>query len=53
MTAKKLALVVACLFSVSATAQTQRQLDAHSHGEADLQIVVEGNQIAVQLIFLL
>ncbi len=37
-------------FALPALAQTTRQLDSHNHGEAELNVVIEGNQVSLALL---
>ncbi|MBX2868781.1 MAG: DUF2796 domain-containing protein [Acidiferrobacterales bacterium] len=50
MTSKLGVITASMLFTSLSTAETARQLDAHSHGEAALSIVMEGSQIGMFLL---
>ena len=43
----KYLFALSVLFSTLATAQTVRQLDEHTHGNADLSMVISGEQVAI------
>ena len=48
---KQIALFFFCLsVTTISTSQTTRQHDSHAHGIGELNIVLEGNELAIELI---
>lgn len=50
MLSRRLSLILTALLALPAWAEEKRQLDAHEHGHGSLNIAIEGNRIAMELI---
>ncbi len=50
MSLRTLGVILACLLASPALAGEKRQLGAHEHGHGNLNIAIEGNRVAMELI---